>query len=171
MLRGSGGSRRQRPRQPDPWTRKLALGTWNVTSLAGKEPEIVREVERFRLEIVGITSTHGLGSGTTLLERGWTLSHSGVARGERRRCWCGFAYSPPAQSPCVGVVGLSWLTHLCNIAWRSRTVPLGCQTGVVVPLFKKGGRWCCSVPTTGGSHFSASPGKSIPGYWRGESGR
>ncbi|XDV39761.1 hypothetical protein PO909_008951 [Leuciscus waleckii] len=72
---GSGGSRRRGPRQPDPWTRKLALGTWNVTYLAGKEPEIVREVQRFRLEIVGITSTHGLGSGTTLLERGWTLYH------------------------------------------------------------------------------------------------
>ncbi|CAM4690242.1 unnamed protein product [Leuciscus chuanchicus] len=94
VLRGSGGSRRQRPRRPDPWTRKLALGTWNVTSLAGKEPEIVREVERFRLEIVGITSTHGLGSGTTLLERGWTLHHSGVAHGERRRAGVGLLIAP-----------------------------------------------------------------------------
>jgi len=53
------------------------------TFLGGKEPKIVCEVERFRLEIVGITSMHGLGSGTTLLERGWTLHHSGVAHGER----------------------------------------------------------------------------------------
>ncbi len=94
MLRGSGGSRRRGPRQPDPWTRKLALGKWNVTSLAGKEPEIVREVERFRLEIVGITSTHGWGSGTTLLERGWTLHHSGVAHGERRRAGVGLLIAP-----------------------------------------------------------------------------
>ncbi|XDV31790.1 hypothetical protein PO909_002745 [Leuciscus waleckii] len=36
VLRGLGGSRRRGPRRPDPWTRKLALGTWNVTSLAGK---------------------------------------------------------------------------------------------------------------------------------------
>uniref|UniRef100_A0AAY5KQL8 Reverse transcriptase domain-containing protein n=1 Tax=Esox lucius TaxID=8010 RepID=A0AAY5KQL8_ESOLU len=42
VRRGLGGSQRRGPRQPDPWTRKLALGTWNVTSLAGKEPEIVR---------------------------------------------------------------------------------------------------------------------------------
>ncbi len=75
-------------------TRKLALGTWNVTSLAGKEPEIVREVERFRLEIVGITFTHGWGSGTTLLERGWTLHHSGVAHGERRRAGVGLLIAP-----------------------------------------------------------------------------
>ncbi len=94
MLRGSGSSLRRGPRQPNPWTRKLALGTWNVTSLAGKEPEIVREVERFRLEIVGITSTHGWGSGTTLLERGWTLHHSGVAHGERRRAGVGLLIAP-----------------------------------------------------------------------------
>ena len=36
----SRGSRRTRPRQ-----QRLALGIWNVTSLGGKEPELVREVE------------------------------------------------------------------------------------------------------------------------------
>ncbi|KAI3364639.1 hypothetical protein L3Q82_011422, partial [Scortum barcoo] len=70
---------------PIPGTKTLAIGTWNVTSLGGKEPELVREVERYRLEIVGLTSTHSLGSGTQLLERGWTLHYSGVAQGERRR--------------------------------------------------------------------------------------
>ncbi|KAI3359992.1 hypothetical protein L3Q82_014321 [Scortum barcoo] len=34
--RGSGG-----PRRPNPWTKTLAIGTWNVTSLGGKEPELV----------------------------------------------------------------------------------------------------------------------------------
>ena len=38
-----GGSRRQ-----GPWCYKLALGTWNVTSLMGKEPEVVCEVEKVR---------------------------------------------------------------------------------------------------------------------------
>ncbi|TWW77428.1 hypothetical protein D4764_12G0008180 [Takifugu flavidus] len=42
------------------------------------------------------------------------------------------------------VVGLSWLTRLCNIAWTSGAVPLDWQTGVVVPLFKKGDRRVCS---------------------------
>ncbi|KAI3354655.1 hypothetical protein L3Q82_019147 [Scortum barcoo] len=56
------------------------------------------------LEIVGLTSTHSLGSGTQLLERGWTLHYSGVAQGERWLSWCGLAYaSSPAQPPCVGV--------------------------------------------------------------------
>ena len=65
----------------DPVT--LAMGTWNVTSLGGKEPVLVREVERYQLEIVGLASTHSLGCGTQLLERGWTLFYSRVARSER----------------------------------------------------------------------------------------
>ena len=54
------------PRQPTPRTVTLAMGTWNVTSLGEKEPELVREVERYRLEIVGLTSTHSLGTAWAL---------------------------------------------------------------------------------------------------------
>ncbi|KAI3353944.1 hypothetical protein L3Q82_005148 [Scortum barcoo] len=75
---GLGSSCGRGPRRPNPWTKTLAIGTWNVTSLGGKEPELI---ERYRLEIVGLTSTHSLGSGTQLLERGWTLHYSGVALG------------------------------------------------------------------------------------------
>ncbi|KAI3365773.1 hypothetical protein L3Q82_000772 [Scortum barcoo] len=91
---GLGSSRGRGPRRPNPWTKTLAIGTWNVTSLGGKEPELVREVERYRLEIVGLTSTHGLGSGTQLLERGWTLHYSGVAQGEQRRAGVGLLIAP-----------------------------------------------------------------------------
>ncbi|TWW76609.1 hypothetical protein D4764_13G0012710 [Takifugu flavidus] len=71
---------------PFPWAHHLqegprGSGTWIVTSLVGKKPELVREVEKFRLDIVGVTSTHDKGSGTSLLERGWTFYHSGVADG------------------------------------------------------------------------------------------
>ncbi|XP_061626893.1 uncharacterized protein si:dkey-27h10.2 isoform X2 [Phyllopteryx taeniolatus] len=87
-----GSDRRQGPWRCDPRLQKLALGTWNVTSLAGKEPELVCEVENFRLDIVGFASTHSLGSGTSPLKRGWTLSHSGVAK-----------YCPLARRPYIGV--------------------------------------------------------------------
>ena len=69
------------------------MGTWNVTSLRGKEPELVREVERYRLEIVGPASMHSLGPGTELLKRGWTLFYSG-AHGERRRAGVGLLIAP-----------------------------------------------------------------------------
>ncbi|TWW63623.1 hypothetical protein D4764_03G0006310 [Takifugu flavidus] len=66
----------------------------------GKEPELVREVEKFRLDIVGLTLTHGKGSGTSLLERGWTLYHSGVADGERRRAGVAILIAPQL-SACI----------------------------------------------------------------------
>ena len=54
----------------------------------------MREVERYRLDLVGLTSTHSLGSGTVLLDRGWTLFFSGVAQGVRRRAGVGILTSP-----------------------------------------------------------------------------
>ncbi|KAK3522927.1 hypothetical protein QTP86_009721 [Hemibagrus guttatus] len=72
----------------------LAFGTWNVTSLGGKEPELVREFGRYRLEIVGLVSTRSLGSGTQLLERGSTLFYSGVPHGERRRAGVSLIIAP-----------------------------------------------------------------------------
>lgn len=38
----------------------------------------------------------------------------------------------------MGVEGISWMTHLFNIAWESGTVPKKWQTDVVVSLLKKG---------------------------------
>ncbi|TWW74392.1 hypothetical protein D4764_14G0003950 [Takifugu flavidus] len=49
---------------------------------------------------VGLTSTHGKGSGTSLLERGWTLYHSGVADGERRRAGVAILVAPQL-SACI----------------------------------------------------------------------
>ncbi|TWW62340.1 hypothetical protein D4764_04G0009870 [Takifugu flavidus] len=51
---------------------------------------------------------------------------------------------PPEFLKALDVVGLSWLTRVCNIAWTSGAVPLDWQTGVVVPLSKKGDRRVCS---------------------------
>ncbi|KAK3521491.1 hypothetical protein QTP70_007429 [Hemibagrus guttatus] len=50
----------------------------------------------------------------------------------------------PEYLKSLDVVGLSWLTRLCNIVWRSGTVPLDWATGVVITLFKKGDRRVCS---------------------------
>ncbi|KAK3507907.1 hypothetical protein QTP70_002569 [Hemibagrus guttatus] len=49
----------------------------------------------------------------------------------------------PEYLKSLDVVGLSWLTRLCNIAWWSGTVPLDWAIEVVVPLFKKGDRRVC----------------------------
>uniref|UniRef100_A0A8C6LNK6 Endonuclease/exonuclease/phosphatase domain-containing protein n=1 Tax=Nothobranchius furzeri TaxID=105023 RepID=A0A8C6LNK6_NOTFU len=90
----TGGKRGQGPWRSDPRLQKLALGTWNVTSLVGKEPELLCEVERFRLDIVRLTSMHGSGSGTSFLERGWTFYYSGVAPTERCGAGVGILVAP-----------------------------------------------------------------------------
>ena len=50
--------------------------------------ELVYGVRKFQLDI-GLTSTHSKGSGSNLLQRGWTLFHFGVANSEKQ--WAGVA--------------------------------------------------------------------------------
>ncbi|KAK3519688.1 hypothetical protein QTP70_000998, partial [Hemibagrus guttatus] len=80
-----GSSHGRGPRRPKPWTKNLAFGTWNVTSLGGKEPELVREVDWYQLELVGLASTYSLGSGTQLLERDLRCGHK--PKKESYRAW------------------------------------------------------------------------------------
>ena len=54
------------------------MGNWNVTSLNGKEQELVWEAEQYHLDIVGVSSTKCCGSDTVELNEGWRLFYSGV---------------------------------------------------------------------------------------------
>lgn len=42
-----GVSELWRPWQSDPWLPKLALASWYVTFIVGKEPKLVQEVGRY----------------------------------------------------------------------------------------------------------------------------
>jgi len=75
---------------------------------AGRERVCADEVERNQLDIVGLTSTHSVGSGTKLLERAWTLSYFGVAPGERRRT-SGGLFARPRLNPVSDWVASLWL--------------------------------------------------------------
>lgn len=55
------------PCKPNSLSWNLVLGMPTVTSLRGRQPELVQEVERFRLDIIRFTSMQGLGSGTQFL--------------------------------------------------------------------------------------------------------
>uniref|UniRef100_A0A3B5Q1D6 Endonuclease/exonuclease/phosphatase domain-containing protein n=1 Tax=Xiphophorus maculatus TaxID=8083 RepID=A0A3B5Q1D6_XIPMA len=124
-----GGGQGRGPWRSDPRLQKLALGTWNVTSLVGKEPELVREVERFRLEIVGLTSTHGSGSGTSLLERGWTYFHSGVAQGERRRAGVGILVAPHLGACTLGFTPVNERVASLRLRVGGRVLTVVCAYG------------------------------------------
>lgn len=44
---------------------------------------LMHGVEQYQVDIVGLSSIHNLSSGTKFIERGWTISYSGVFQGER----------------------------------------------------------------------------------------
>ena len=52
---------------------QLRFGNWNIFTLACKEMELVEEAKRYRLDIVGVSSTKRRGSGTVDLDEGWKL--------------------------------------------------------------------------------------------------
>ena len=49
-----------------------------MLTLSGKEPELVEEASKRRLDIVGLESTKRKGTGSITLDHGWTLYWSGV---------------------------------------------------------------------------------------------
>lgn len=65
-----------------------------------QKPEVMQEVERYRLEIVRLTSEYCMGSGTQHLERSLSF-HDSICPGKRRRA--GVVYSSPGQLLGLGV--------------------------------------------------------------------
>lgn len=65
----------------------------------------------------------------------------------------------PEMLKSLDIVGLSCLTCLFSVEWRSETVPLDQQTRVMVPLFKKGA-WE-SVFQLSGYHTAQSTWESL----------
>lgn len=80
----SSSSQAWGPCRSNPRLLRLTTGTWNFTSLVWKEPELVCNVDRSRLDIVGLTSIHRSGSGTSLLKRGWTFFQFGAVLNKRQ---------------------------------------------------------------------------------------
>jgi len=66
----------------------LRFGTWNVLSLVSSSTQLYQlsqNIDQYRLDLLGITETHMPGSGTTLLDNGSLLIHSGRVDGIKRQ--------------------------------------------------------------------------------------
>ena len=61
--------------------------------------------------------------------------------------------------------GILWLTRACQVAWKFGKTPRDWQTGVIIPIFKKGDR--NNVQTTEGYLSSVCQGKYIPNAFTG----
>ena len=62
----------------------MNIGTWNVRSIKGKEKELVEEVKKYKVDILGITETKKKGKDEEDLGS-HKLIYSGVNPNERAR--------------------------------------------------------------------------------------
>ena len=94
---------------------RLRLGTWNVRTLndqpgkeEGKVALLVRELQKHKVDICGLSEVKREGQGATLVEQGHMLIHSGPVKG--RAHGVGFCLSPAARAALVQYTCISNVT-------------------------------------------------------------
>lgn len=63
----------------------IRLGIWNIKTLSGKEIELVGEIKKYKIDIIGLSETKKKGNGITRLANGFTMIYSGVNMRERAK--------------------------------------------------------------------------------------
>ena len=100
------GAAHRRSTEVGPNCRDLAIGNCNVSSLTGKEQELVCESQQYRIDIVRISSTKRRGSGTVKLNGGWKIFYSGVDAATFAQTGVGLLVSPNIAESVVDWVPL-----------------------------------------------------------------
>ena len=59
------------------------IGTWNVRSLRNKECELIREMEWYNLDVLGLSETKVRGNGMKVID-GTSYVYAGVSEGRAR---------------------------------------------------------------------------------------
>ena len=114
-----GGPTRVRQRH-----QTMAIGNWNVFSITGKEQELVGEAKRYRLDIVGVSSTKRRGSGTVDLDGGWKLFYSGVDPDMTAQAGVGILTSPRLADCVIDWNPLGGRVCLLRLRLKERTLAL-----------------------------------------------
>ena len=119
--RQMGVAHRKRTRV-GPNCRDLAIGNWNVSSLTGKEQELVCEAQQYRLDVVGISSTKRRGSGTVELNGGWKIFYLGVDAAMSAQAGVGLRVSPNIAECVVDWVPLGGRVCLLKLRLQERSL-------------------------------------------------
>ncbi|XP_072039074.1 uncharacterized protein [Amphiura filiformis] len=70
------------------------IATWNVSGLGDKEPELVETMERYRINIMGISDTRRKEYGMKEIHNNYVLIWSGVEKNKRAKHGVGFVLHP-----------------------------------------------------------------------------
>ena len=105
-----------------PNCRDLAIGNWDVSSLTGKERELVCEAQQHRFDVVGISSTKRRGSGTVDLNGGWKIFYSGVDAAMSAQFGVGLLVSPNIAECVVDWVPLGGRVCLLKLKLQERSL-------------------------------------------------
>jgi exonuclease III len=102
----------------------LKIGTWNLLSLTGKELELVEEVKRYRLDIVGLSSTKRRGSDQLDLPEGWKLFLSGVDPAMSAQAGVGILTSPWLADRVVEWIPMGGRVAVLRVRLETKTLSL-----------------------------------------------
>ena len=100
------------------------IRTWNVTSLSGKEPELADEASRYRLDIVGVSSTKRKGNETLVLNKRWQLFYSGVDPALHAQAGVGILTNPRLAEKFVEWRPISERVALLRLKLKEKTQAL-----------------------------------------------
>jgi hypothetical protein len=74
----------------DAWRRlskeqPMITGTWNITSITGKEMELIEEMVKYKVKVLGISELKKKGSGEMKLHKDFVLRYAGVDKRNRAK--------------------------------------------------------------------------------------
>lgn len=64
---------------------EMRLGTWNIKTFMGKEVELVGEMEKYKINVLGLSEVKKKGEGEIVLDKGVVFRYSGVSKGSRAK--------------------------------------------------------------------------------------